>query len=209
MPAADTKDRILDAAEKLFANHGYDATSVRAIATAAGVNLAAINYHFQSKDALLHAVYARRAGPVNARRLELLDEFETAAGGRPLTPELILEAFLQPIAELGDRVGHIPRMMVRLQYVEQGPTFEKVFETHFRPMFMRFFQALKRALPGLGEDELFWRLQFTVGAFAHIMASGFALKMRGRKKAGAEQLQRQLIAYASAGFRAEPVEREQ
>ncbi|MDX1982511.1 MAG: TetR family transcriptional regulator [Bryobacteraceae bacterium] len=209
MPAADTKDRILDAAEKLFANHGYDATSVRAIATAAGVNLAAINYHFQSKDALLHAVYARRAGPVNARRLELLDEFEAAAGGRPLTPELILEAFLQPIAELGDRVGHIPRMMVRLQYVEQGPTFEKVFETHFRPMFMRFFQALKRALPGLGEDELFWRLQFTVGAFAHIMASGFALKMRGRKKAGAEQLQRQLIAYASAGFRAEPVEREQ
>jgi AcrR family transcriptional regulator len=204
MPAADTKDRILDAAEKLFALHGFDATPVRRIATEAGVNLAAINYHFQSKDALLHAVYERRAGPVNRRRAELLDAHEAAAGGKAVMPELILDAFLRPIVEMGDRVGHIPRMMVRLQYVEQGATFEKVFEVHFRPMFLRFFGALKKALPGLSEDELFWRLQFTVGAFAHIMASGFALRMRSRKKVDAEQLQRQLIAYAAAGFRAKP-----
>src|ERR1700679_4226471 len=88
----DTKTRILDAAEKLFGEKGFDATSLRDITTEAEVNLAAVNYHFQSKDTLIDAVISRRVEPVNQSRLQMLEE----AGSDP-TVEQILIAFLSPI----------------------------------------------------------------------------------------------------------------
>src|ERR1700748_619927 len=90
----DTKTRILDAAEKLFGENGFDGTSLRDITAEADVNLAAVNYHFQSKDSLIDAVIARRIEPVNRRRIELLD----AAGPNP-TVEQVLEAFIAPVME--------------------------------------------------------------------------------------------------------------
>ncbi len=100
----DTKTKILDAAEKLFADKGFDATSLRDITTGADVNLAAANYHFQTKDALIDAVIARRIGPVNTRRLEMLD----AAGPNP-SIEQIIEAFVAPL--LGAMIlPHVPMM---------------------------------------------------------------------------------------------------
>src|SRR5215469_6172712 len=91
----DTKARILDAAEKLFGQKGFEATSLRDITAEAQVNLAAVNYHFQSKDSLIDAVIARRIEPVNRRRLEMLGE----AGPDP-TIEQILTAFLAPVFEM-------------------------------------------------------------------------------------------------------------
>lgn len=88
----DTKARILDAAEKLFGKNGFDATSLRDITAEAQVNLAAVNYHFQSKDSLIDAVMARLIEPMSRRRMEMLD----AAGPNP-TVEQILEAFLLPL----------------------------------------------------------------------------------------------------------------
>src|SRR5712692_10160930 len=90
-----TKDRILDAAEKLFGTDGFEATSLRDITTNAQVNLAAVNYHFQSKDSLIESVIARRIEPVNRKRLEMLD----AAGENPSVEE-ILRAFLSPLLDL-------------------------------------------------------------------------------------------------------------
>lgn len=203
MPAPDTKDRILDSAEKLFAESGFDATSIRTISADAGVNLAAINYHFQSKDALLDAVYARRAGPVNERRLALLDEYEAAAGGKAVAPEKVLDAFMRPVFELGDRIGYIPRMMVRMQYVERGAVSEPIFDKHFRPVFTRFFQALKRALPQLSDEEIFWRLQFTAGVFSHVMAGGGTIRAFAKarfKKPEPEVLMRRMIRFTCAGL---------
>src|SRR5271166_1991773 len=95
-----TKDRILDAAERLFARDGIEATSLRTITAEAGANLAAVNYHFQSKDALVKSVVARRVCPVNERRLALLDACEAAAGDGPLPVEQVLDAFLRPVMEL-------------------------------------------------------------------------------------------------------------
>src|SRR5271169_2834335 len=88
----DTKSRILDAAENLFGRNGFDVTSLRDITAEAEVNLAAVNYHFQSKDSLMDAVITRRLEPVNQNRLEMLD----AAGPNP-SVEQILEAFLYPV----------------------------------------------------------------------------------------------------------------
>src|ERR1700683_3072119 len=90
----DTKSRILDSAEKLFGLNGFEATSLRDITAEAQVNLAAVNYHFQSKESLIDAVIARRIEPVNRRRFEMLD----AAGSHP-TLEQILTAFLAPVLE--------------------------------------------------------------------------------------------------------------
>ncbi|HSP66595.1 MAG TPA: helix-turn-helix domain-containing protein, partial [Bryobacteraceae bacterium] len=91
----DTKSRILDAAEKLFGMNGFEATSLREITAEASVNLAAINYHFQTKDSLIDAIVARRIEPVNKRRLELLE----AAGPNPAL-EKILTAFMAPVMQV-------------------------------------------------------------------------------------------------------------
>src|SRR5258707_8895507 len=98
-----TKDRILDAAEKLFGTNGFEATSLRDITTYAQVNLAAVNYHFQSKDSLIEAVIARRIEPVNRKRLERLD----AIGENP-SVEQILTAYLGPLFELEFEAGFPP-----------------------------------------------------------------------------------------------------
>ncbi|MBI3681878.1 MAG: TetR/AcrR family transcriptional regulator [Acidobacteria bacterium] len=200
-----TKHRILDAAERLFAFNGFDATSLRMITTEAGVNLAAVNYHFQSKDALLHAVFARRAGPVNQRRLQLLDKLETGAGNNPVPVEAVLEAFLRPVLEAGNLADCIPKMMVRMQYVESDETFRKVFEAHFKPVVLRFRLAMRRSLPGLPEEELFWRMQFAIGGFTHIFAGSHLIQVfsEGRFPTPApEATLRRLIQYAAAGLRA-------
>src|SRR6266702_2821486 len=97
--AMTTKDRILDAAERSFANHGFEGASIRAIVMDAGVNLASIHYHFRSKEALLEAVLTRRISLVNDARLERLDAAQRAAAPRSPSVEEILRAFILPTAE--------------------------------------------------------------------------------------------------------------
>src|SRR5437588_10537254 len=109
-----TKDRILDAAEGLLARHGFEATSLRAITAAAGVNLAAVNYHFQSKDALIRAVIARRIGPINEKRLEMLDAIEAAAGDGPLPIAPVIEAFVGPVIEVRNKAQCFAPIMGRV-----------------------------------------------------------------------------------------------
>src|SRR5437763_5037954 len=110
----DTKQKILDAAERLIAERGYSATSLRHIIAEAGVNLAAIHYHFGSKEDLLDELILRKAGPVNAERLAWLDRLEADAGGRPLPVEAILEAFLIPTAATADADPQFVRVMGRM-----------------------------------------------------------------------------------------------
>ena len=108
----ETKLKILDAAERLMAQHGVD-VSLRAITTAAEVNLAAVNYHFQSKDALLGAVVARRIGPINEQRLQMLDALERDFPNGRLPLEGVLRAFLAPVIQL-DAGEHVRILFGRL-----------------------------------------------------------------------------------------------
>jgi len=117
--AGDTKRRILDAAEELFMEHGFEATSLRLITTAAGVNLAAANYHFGSKEELFQAVFTRRLDPMNNDRMALLAAYEAA----PFIREFLSRQYAEMIgrfrAAFGEALPHLPREEVswRLHFV--------------------------------------------------------------------------------------------
>ena len=98
----DTRERILDAAEQLFMEHGYEGTSMRQITGEAAVNLAAVNYHFGSKESLMQEVFRRRLDWLNEERLRVLDEMEQAAGGKPLKASQIVDGFFGTLLRLAD-----------------------------------------------------------------------------------------------------------
>ena len=159
-----TKDRILDAAEKLFGTNGFESTSLRDITTSAQVNLAAVNYHFQTKDSLIEAVIARRIEPINRNRLEMLE----AAGDNP-SVEQILTAFLSPLLDL--EIECVVPLMGRI-LSNPAQVVERVYNRHLGPVAQRFRAALGRALPNLPEDEVWWRVHFSIGALTHVLSWG-------------------------------------
>src|SRR3954466_16165645 len=146
----DTKQKILDAAEKLIAEQGYAATSLRQIIAAAEVNLAAVHYHFGSKDELLTAVIQRKVGSVNERRLTLLAEHEATAKGKPVPVQKILDAFLTPMGQAAGTHPQFVRVMGRV--VAEG-LLPSVLEKNFPEVQARFFDALRRATPHLSNAE--------------------------------------------------------
>jgi AcrR family transcriptional regulator len=169
----DTEQRILDAAEALFAQHGFAGTSLRMITAQADVNLAAVNYHFGSKEALLRATLNRIVGPVNRERLALLERAEAAAGDRPPSIEAVLEAFLAPdlrmMRDVGDRGALLMRFLGR-SYTEPTELVQSLMRAQFAELGQRFLGAFCRALPHLPEAELYWRLHCVVGVVTYLMA---------------------------------------
>ena len=166
----DTKERMLRAAESLFSEHGFSATSVRMITSEADVNLAAMHYHFGSKEKLIAQLFAWRLDPLNQKRLRLLDRCEVDAGDKPPTLEQILESFVGPPIRLSrdpERGG--PRFMRLLgrAFTDPNEQTRQIVYDQFGEVIRRFTGALARALPQLPPEELFWRFHFTVGAMAH------------------------------------------
>src|SRR5258708_6348810 len=137
----DTKQKILDTAEQLFGEQGYAATSLRQVIAAAEVNVAAVHYHFGSKEDLLDAVVNRKVGPVNVARMERLDRLE--AETKPIDVEQVLEAFLMPTAEMAEHNPTFVRLMGRILVEGMMP---RIVERHFQESAMRFIAALMRAL---------------------------------------------------------------
>jgi AcrR family transcriptional regulator len=205
-----TRERILDTAETMFADQGYAGTSVRRIIAKARVNLAAVHYHFRSKEALLEAVILRRAEPANQERLTLLDACERAAGEQGPSVEGVLAAFLKPgIRAASDpaRGGALfPRLLGRLH--AESDLLSGILAAHFLPVLQRFGSALRKAMPELPSEELFWRVHFAIGATAQALRGAEGLeKLSGglcRASDPQETLDR-LVTFLSAGLRA-PVE---
>jgi AcrR family transcriptional regulator len=205
---ASTKDRILDAAEKLFAERGFHATSLRAITAAAGANLAAVNYHFTSKEALLHALFARRLGTLNRRRLDMLDTFEAEAAGRPVPLERLARALIEPVLRLGgsrENGGTGFGMLLGRMYSAPSGFPRAVFAHELEEVVGRFQSAFRRALPNLTEEELIWRLFFSIGAMAHTLAASDLLRLISRNlcdPADVDRAVEKLIVFVVAAMRA-------
>ncbi|MBI4756000.1 MAG: TetR/AcrR family transcriptional regulator [Betaproteobacteria bacterium] len=210
-PAPDTRSRILDVAEALFVEHGFEATTTRLITGAARVNLAAVNYHFGSKEALIQDVFRRRLGWLNQQRLEALDALEAAAAGAPLKPSQILDAFFGVALRFAAdrrRGGHIFMRLLGRTYTEPNAFVRAFLAAEHAGLLERYKAALFRALPDVPPEEILWRLHFMVGAMAYALSGADALRLvTGMEGAGAsdvhpEALAPRLMSFLLGGLRA-------
>lgn len=208
----DTKSRILDAAEELFMEHGFEATSLRLITAAATVNLAAVNYHFGSKEELFQTVLTRRLDPMNQDRMRLLAVYENAAGTIPLTCEKIISAMFIPALKLARDHKAGGKNFLRLlgrAYADPAPFIREFLSSQYAEMIVRFRAAFTQALPHIPREELSWRLHFVMGALSYTLAGTDALKMIAQFQPGEtendEMVLRRLAPFLAAGLRS-PVE---
>jgi len=207
-PSLDTRKAILDAAERLFADLGFDGASLRKITAKARVNLAAAHYHFGSKEALLGAALARRIGPLNEERLKLLDECEAAAGRKPLPIESVLTALIAPAMRLSrdrKRGGRVFMRLLGRVFNDPGEKLQSLFFEQFEAIGKRFKPAFRRSLPNLSPVDTMWRLHFVIGVMAHTMADTQKLKFISQGACDpndTEGIIRQMVVFLAAGMRA-------
>ena len=169
----DTRARILDVAERQFMAHGYEATSMRMITSAAEVNLAAVNYHFGSKEGLLREVFHRRLSWLNSERLAVLDALEQQASGAPLKPSQVLEAFFGTLLRIGEDEALGGMTFLRLlgrTLTDPSEFIRTFFANEYAGVIERYKLALFRALPDVPRAEIVWRLHFMLGAMSYAIA---------------------------------------
>ena len=196
-PADTTRDRLLDTAERLFAEHGYQATTMRAVTTEAAANIAAVNYHFGSKQALLEAVVHRALGPVVEERRARLDALEAEP-----TVEAIVDAIIGPLIE---RVGTEPdparviRLLGRL-FVDPDPEMRALVKAEIADAEKYQLGVLERALPGVPREELWLRIRSMFAVVgAHLTG---AFDSPAACPPGCDELRARLVAFLAAGMRA-------
>jgi AcrR family transcriptional regulator len=205
--AQPTKLKIIDAAEALFAEHGFSETSLRQITKKAEVNLASVNYHFGSKKELIQAVverYLKILVPNIARELTNLRR-------KNPTPELeeVFCMFIQPILSLDKERKNGTSILLQLLgrgYTDAQGHLRWFFETHYGKELGGFVALVHQAQPGLSASEIFWRLHFTLGAIVFTMASSDALIAISNadlnEKITIKGVIDRLIPYIAAGVRA-------
>ncbi len=167
---SDTTERILDVAEQMFADAGIDAVSVRSVIEAAGVNVAAVHYHFGGREELICAVLRRRVVPLNAVRLERLERVVLAAGSVPPALEDVLRAFIAPVFELLEQTPQAAWLLAQV-YVSPSDSVRTYFYELFVELVQRFGAVLAWSLAGVLPDDVAWcRVQFTWGAMLHTLS---------------------------------------
>ncbi len=192
--SVSTRDRILDSAERLFAEQGFHVATLRQITQEAGVNLAAVNYHFGSKQALMRAIFKRRLDALNAARMEQLD---AALKTNPPELEDVLDAFVQPALAFtrgGDAGGQRFMQLLLRAFADRDTDLHQAMRQEYAHVMRRFADAIGHALPDADPERLRQQLDFIVGALTLTMAES-ALKDT-RIIAG------ELVRFAAAGLRA-------
>jgi AcrR family transcriptional regulator len=202
-----TRERILDAAERLFARRGFHGVSIRDITGAADVDVALANYHFGSKQGLLEAVFLRRAEDLNSERLARLDAAIAGARDQPPQLEAIIDAFTHPLLDRSARGSPGWKSYFALiAEINNSPEFGGVLMTKtFDPVVQRFIEAIRRALPGCDERDLYWAYHFLSGALTLTFAeTGRIDKLSGGvcKASDLDSVHERLVPFCAAGFRA-------
>lgn len=203
-PTFSTRERILGVAETLFARHGFAGASLRQVTAAAKVNLAAVNYHFGSKESLIEEVFRRRLDELNRHRLAALALVEAKPGYRL---EDVLEAFIRPALEQSmDSAGGAAfvRVLARA-YAEHDERLRKFLSDNYGHVLREFAGVFSDLLPHLPKEELYWRLDIVAGALTYAMADFGMIKRRGATSEAThrERAAEHLIRFAAAGLRAE------
>lgn len=209
MSQSETVERILDAAEQLFADRGFAETSLRLITSRAGVNLAAVNYHFGSKKALIQAVFSRFLGPFCEHLEQELDKHVTQQTA-PLTLEQLLGLVVEQILLVKPRNGNDLSVFMRLlglAFNESQGHLRKYLDDIYGSLFRRFLLLVHNASPAMPPIELFWRVHFMLGTAAFSMSSIKALRAIAENDFGVhtstEQVLRLMVPFLASGMRAE------
>ncbi len=209
MASLRTKERILQAAEELFAEHGFSGTSLRQLTSLANVNLAAVNYHFGSKENLIAEVFKRRLDDLGRARLKALEDVLQQHGSRPPL-DALLRAFVYPALTLTKQGSPFVKVLARA-FVEYREELRAFLSKNYGELNRRFFELFSQHLSGLSEQQTFWRIEFMIGALTYTMADFGSPKALGALSdedfwnARAEEL----VAFAAAGLVADSADRPQ
>lgn len=207
--SGSTKERILHTAVRMFSEHGFDNVSLRDITTGAGVNIAAVNYHFGSKVGLLTDVFEEYAAPVNAARLKLLEECERKAGDRAPGVADILWALLSPAFHAPDSgaEGRYFRQMLGRMSSSSNPDVRRILFNTFDEVSSRFVDMMSRACPELPREELFWRLTCVYGAMMYAQADNGRIRTLAGDSFDSTNMDdalKYMIPFLTAGFAQPP-----
>lgn len=200
------KQRLLEAAEALFAERGFDAVSVRDMTTAAKMNVAAVNYHFGSREGLLAAVIVRYVTPINEERLARLDAAERRWSGKTVPLEELLEALLRPLISQVRRSEMSERLFCCLigRMFSRREGFPPAVEEQFKGVMERFMRAFAKALPDTPQEEWVWKLHFIIGSLLHTLSQADLMERLTQGASGQPSLEQtfnRLMRFALAGLR--------
>ena len=208
MAQSETVERILDAAEQLFAEKGFAETSLRLITGKAGVNLAAVNYHFGSKKSLIQAVFTRFLNPFVVSLEQELDRNEQA-GSPEQSLEELLEMLVRLVLALKPRSGNDLSTFMRLlglAFSQSQGHLRKYLGEVYGKVFERYMTLVLRSTPELPVHVLFWRVHFMLGSVAFTLSSMKALKAMGETeyghRASTDGILRQMVPFFASGMRA-------
>jgi AcrR family transcriptional regulator len=199
-PAESTRERLLNIAEQRFGEGGYEGTSLRAITVAAAANIAAVNYHFGSKEALLRAAVARAMAPVNTERRRRLDELE--AKGQP-TVEQLIRAFIEPGLDLilrrGERGPVVARFIGRVAF-DPSRRIRELYSVEADPVETRYLVALQAALPGAAPESVAFGYLNMLGLLAMHQSQALSPAPGTEQVEDPARLAEKLIAFLVAAF---------
>lgn len=204
IPESGPKRKLLDAAEQLFAEKGFEAVSVRDITNLVKMNVAAVNYHFGSRESLLTLVILRYAAPVNEERLARLESAERKWAGKGLPVEEIIDAFVRPVlgqvrkTELPERLFY--KLLGRI-FAENGDGLSPVIEEQFRHSSDRFARAFAKSLSSVAAEDLMARIHFVTGGVIHLLTHQELLANGTGGPPAMEATLGRLIRFAAAGLR--------
>jgi AcrR family transcriptional regulator len=202
------KVRILDAAEKAFADFGFAGASLRHIVGKAAVNLPTVYYHFGSKQGLMEAVFKRRFGPLRQGQLELLKQFDEEANGQPLAAEKVLEAMLLPplrLAMTGSAKHQAVTRLIGRIVTEPNPQTQRLLRRQQEKVRTVFIEAMGRSLPRIPRFDVRWRLEFIWGALAFILCNPRRIEdetQEGCDPVNTQNVLSQMLNFFSAGLHA-------
>ena len=198
-PVETTRERLLNVAEQRFGEGGYEGTSLRAITVAAAANIAAVNYHFGSKEALLRAAVARAMAPVNTERRRRLDQLEA---GRP-TPEQLIRAFIEPGLDLvlrrGERGAVVARFIGRIAF-DPSQRIRELYAAESDPIESRYLSALQAALPQAAPESVAFGYVNMLGLLALHQSQALSRTPGVAEDEDPSKLAESLIAFLVAAF---------
>ncbi len=200
-----TSERILDAAEELFAKHGIYGVTMREIAELANVDTALLHYYFESKRGVFDSVFARRADVLNSERMREMDRYEAENSGQ-YDLESIIAVYLRPVFSLNRQGGQGWRNFCAfVGNLTSAPELVEIFAQKFDPVLRRFIDMLRKAMPDADEADLFWSYHMFSGSLTTVnIANGAIERLSGGLCHSEEfdQIEPRLVKYTAEGFRA-------